>query len=334
MPSRASDFRHEPVLAAETLDALRVRPDGAYVDCTLGGGGHASLLLSRLGKGGRLVGLDRDEDALAAARPRLADVLASMSAGPSFDLVHVEFSRLAETLDALGIASVDGILADLGVSSYQLDEPSRGFGYMQDGPLDMRMDRSSPLTAATIVNTWDRAGIERILFAYGEERFSARIASAICEQREKRPFVSTGALAETIRRAIPAAVRREGPHPAKRSFQAIRIAVNGELDALDRLLADAPGRLAPNGRLAVISFHSLEDRRVKEAFRLLENPCRCPKDLPCVCGKKPLGRAVTRQPVECGPEEKERNPRARSAKLRVFERFGPEGEGRHVHDLR
>jgi len=319
------------VLPAECVAALRIRPSGTYVDCTVGGGGHASLVLAALGEGGRLVGLDNDEDALAAASPRLAAVAGLNPAHPAFDLVKTDFSGLGAALDALGIARVDGILADLGVSSYQLDEPGRGFGYMQDGPLDMRMDRLSPLTAAVVVNTYPRAELERILFEFGEERFSARIASAICEERAKKPFESTAALSETIRRAIPAAVRREGPHPAKRTFQAIRIEVNGELAALDRLLETAPQRLAPGGRLCIISFHSLEDRRVKEAFRRLERPCTCPKDLPmCVCGKVPSGKAITRQPIETGLEEKEGNPRSRSAKLRVFEAADREGASADV----
>lgn len=331
MTSRASDFRHEPVLPAECLTWLQVRPDGTYVDCTVGGAGHSSLILSALGKGGRLIGLDKDDDALDATRPRLTALLAEKASGASFDLVKSDFSCLDEALDAIGVDKVDGILADLGVSSYQLDEAGRGFGYMQDGPLDMRMDRDARLTAALVVNTYPRAEIERILFEYGEERFSARIASAIVETRVKAPFESTAALAETIRRAIPAAMRREGPHPAKRSFQAIRIEVNGELSALDRLLDIAPTRLAPGGRLCVISFHSLEDRRVKDAFKRLEKPCVCPKDLPrCHCGKVSSGRAMTRQPIEAGEPEKEHNPRSRSAKLRVFEANGGKGAGEDV----
>ena len=331
MTSRASDFRHEPVLPAECLTWLQVKPEGTYVDCTVGGAGHSSLILSALGKGGRLIGLDKDDDALDATRPRLAALLAGNASGATFDLVKSDFSHLDEALDSIGVDKVDGILADLGVSSYQLDEAGRGFGYMQDGPLDMRMDRTAPLTAATVVNTYSRADIERILFEFGEERFSARIASAIVETRAKAPFESTAALAETIRRAIPAAMRREGPHPAKRSFQAIRIEVNGELSALDRLLVIAPARLAPGGRLCVISFHSLEDRRVKDAFKRLEKPCICPKDLPrCHCGKVSAGRAMTRQPIEAGETEKEHNPRSRSAKLRVFETNSGKGAGTDV----
>ena len=331
MTSRASDFRHEPVLPAECLTWLQVKPEGTYVDCTVGGAGHSSLILSALGKGGRLIGLDKDDDALDATRPRLAALLAGNASGATFDLVKSDFSHLDEALDSIGVDKVDGILADLGVSSYQLDEAGRGFGYMQDGPLDMRMDRTAPLTAATVVNTYSRADIERILFEFGEERFSARIASAIVETRAKAPFESTAALSEIIRRAIPAAMRREGPHPAKRSFQAIRIEVNGELSALDRLLEIAPARLAPGGRLCVISFHSLEDRRVKEAFKRLEKPCICPKDLPrCHCGKVSAGRAMTRQPIEAGETEKEHNPRSRSAKLRVFETNSGKGAGTDV----
>jgi 16S rRNA (cytosine1402-N4)-methyltransferase len=331
MTSRASDFRHEPVLPEECLTWLQVRSNGTYVDCTIGGAGHSSLILAALGEGGRLIGIDKDDDALDATRPRLAGLLAEKASGATFTLVKSDFSRLDEALDSIGIDKVDGILADLGVSSFQLDEAGRGFGYMQDGPLDMRMDRNARLTAAMVVNTYPRAEIERILFEYGEERFSARIASAILEARAKAPFESTNALAETIRRAIPAAMRREGPHPAKRSFQAIRIEVNGELSALDRLLETAPTRLAPGGRLCVISFHSLEDRRVKEAFKRLEKPCVCPKDLPrCHCGKVSAGKVMTRQPIEATVTEQERNPRSRSAKLRVFEANDEQGAGANV----
>jgi 16S rRNA (cytosine1402-N4)-methyltransferase len=331
MTSRASDFRHEPVLPEECLTWLQVRSNGTYVDCTIGGAGHSSLILAALGEGGRLIGIDKDDDALDATRPRLAGLLAEKASGATFTLVKSDFSRLDEALDSIGIDKVDGILADLGVSSFQLDEAGRGFGYMQDGPLDMRMDRNARLTAAMVVNTYPRAEIERILFEYGEERFSARIASAILEARAKAPFESTNALAETIRRAIPAAKRREGPHPAKRSFQAIRIEVNGELSALDRLLETAPTRLAPGGRLCVISFHSLEDRRVKEAFKRLEKPCVCPKDLPrCHCGKVSAGKVMTRQPIEATVTEQERNPRSRSAKLRVFEANDEQGAGANV----
>lgn len=315
--SRVSDFAHRPVLLDEVLELLVIKPQGVYVDCTLGGGGHAAAILDRMETGGLLVGLDQDDDALAAAGSRLAGI--SSQAGRL--LVRSNFSELSAVMTESQISGADGILADLGVSSWQLDEAERGFAYNQDGPLDMRMDRRQPMTAARLVNTASEAELTRILQDYGEERYARRISRAIVVRRAREPFTTTGELSDLIRSAMPAAARQEAQHPAKRSFQALRIAVNGELDVLAQLLAQAPRYLNEGGRLCIITFHSLEDRLVKDAFRTLMNPCICPRDLPiCACGRVSQGLVITRRPVMAGPSEQAVNPRSRSARLRCFEK--------------
>lgn len=308
-------FGHKPVLLEECLAALNIRPDGVYVDGTLGRAGHSLEICRRLTTG-RLIAIDRDESAIEAARVRLADYLDRVT------LVHSNFQRLGDILDELGLPGVDGLLFDLGVSSPQLDEPERGFSYMHDAPLDMRMDRSAALTAREVVNTWPYEELRRILFDYGEERYAPAIARRIVQQREQAPIETTLELAELIRSAMPGAALREKQHPAKRSFQAIRIAVNGELDALPPMLEGACEHLRPGGRLAVISFHSLEDRIVKKTLQELCTGCTCPPNFPvCVCGKQPKMKLVSRKPITAGPAELTYNPRARSAKLRVAEKL-------------
>jgi len=300
------------------LDLLNIRRDGLYVDCTLGGGGHSAAILAKLGPQGRLVAIDRDQDAQLAGRERLAQE-ANHS---NWQTVHGNFSDLPEIFAELAMTGADGILADFGVSSWQLDQADRGFGYGQDGPLDMRMDRSSGATAADVVNSRSQEELVRILRDYGEERYAGRIASAIVAYRNRQPFRSTAELRDVVMRAMPAAARQEAQHPARRTFQAIRIEVNQELAAIEQLLAKAPDLLNHGGRLCVITFHSLEDRLVKEAFRKLENPCTCPREFPvCICGRKPMGRVVTRRAVVASAAEQKENPRSRSAKLRCFERL-------------
>lgn len=292
-----------------------MKPDGIYLDGTLGGAGHSSEIVRRLTTG-RLIGVDRDEIALCAARQRLAPYMDRVT------LVHANFQDLDRILQDLGILAVDGILLDLGVSSPQLDEGQRGFSYMEDAPLDMRMDRNAGLTAFEVVNTWPRQELRRILYAYGEERYAPQIASAIDRRRAAAPISTTLELVDIIRSAMPPQALREKQHPAKRSFQAIRIAVNDELTAVERVMGDAVSRLAPGGRLAVITFHSLEDRIVKNAMQDAAKGCTCPPEFPvCVCGKKPQVKLLTRKPVTASPEELEDNPRARSAKLRVCEKL-------------
>lgn len=309
------EFVHRSVLLLPTVEALAVRPDGIYLDGTLGGAGHSYEIAARLTTG-RLIGLDRDETALAAAGARLAPFAGRVT------LVHSNFADLAQVLDSLEIPAVDGMLFDLGVSSPQLDDAERGFSYMQDAPLDMRMDRTAGLTAYEVVNTWPEAELKRILYTYGEERYAPRIAAAIAARRTERPIATTLELADLIRSAMPAQALREKQHPAKRSFQAIRIAVNDELGAVERMLASAIDRLNPGGRLAVITFHSLEDRIVKTAFQEAARGCTCPKDFPvCVCGKKPKVKLITRHPIVADEAELAENPRARSAKLRVAEKL-------------
>ena len=308
------DYGHKPVLLEESLRALDIRPGGTYVDGTLGRAGHSLEILRRL-EGGRLIGIDQDQSAIDAARERLADFLDRVT------LVHGNFRDLGDILRDLGVRGVDGMLFDLGVSSPQLDEPERGFSYMHDAPLDMRMDSTAGLDAAEVVNAWSYEELRRILYEYGEERFAPQIARAIVRRREERAIETTGELVEVIRSAMPAAALREKQHPAKRSFQAIRIAVNGELDALPPMLDAAAEALLPGGRLAVITFHSLEDRIVKQGLRELATGCTCPPEFPvCVCGKKPTLRLVTRKPITASAAELEENPRSRSAKLRVAER--------------
>ena len=302
---------HIPVLLEETLSALDVRPDGLYLDGTAGGGGHSYAIASRL-KGGRLLSLDQDPDAVREAGRRLAGLPASV--------VQANFTRMDEVLRERGFGPVDGILLDIGVSSHQLDTAERGFSYHMDAPLDMRMSRSGR-TAAELVNTLDERELSSIFFRYGEEKYSRPIARAIVRARENGPVETTGQLADLIREAVPASYRREG-HPARRVFQALRIAVNGELDSLSRALDVAFGCLKPGGRLAVITFHSLEDRMVKQRFASLCRGCTCPPDFPvCVCGKTPAARLVLRKPAEASAQELESNPRARSAKLRCIEKI-------------
>jgi len=300
------------------LELLNIRDDGLYVDCTLGGGGHSAAILTKLGPQGRLVAIDRDQDAQQAGRERLAQV-ANHS---NWQTVHGNFSDLTGIFADLAITGADGILADFGVSSWQLDQADRGFGYGQDGPLDMRMDHSNGPTAADVVNSRSQEELVRILRDYGEERYAGRIASAIVAYRNRQPFRSTAELRDVVIRAMPAAARQEAQHPARRTFQAIRIEVNQELAAIEQLLANAPDLLNHGGRLCIITFHSLEDRLVKEAFRKLENPCTCPREFPvCICGRKPMGRVVTRRAVVASAAEQKENPRSRSAKLRCFERL-------------
>ncbi len=306
------DFGHVPVLLQECLDGLRVREGGVYVDGTLGRAGHSLEILRR---GGKIIGIDRDLAAIDAAKERLSGFLDRVT------LVHGNFCDLAAILRNLNAGLVDGMLFDLGVSSPQLDEARRGFSYMQDAPLDMRMDESAELDAKTVVNSWSREELTRILYEYGEERYAPQIARGIVRRREESPICSTGELVEIIRSAMPAAALREKQHPAKRTFQAVRIAVNGELDALPPMLEAAVDGLKPGGRLAVITFHSLEDRIVKQSMRAMAVGCTCPPQFPvCVCGKKPKVKLITRKPLTAGPSEINENPRSRSAKLRIAER--------------
>ncbi|NJJ41078.1 16S rRNA (cytosine(1402)-N(4))-methyltransferase RsmH [Paenibacillus apii] len=316
-------FHHITVLKEEATEGLNVREDGIYVDCTLGGAGHSALIASRLGEQGRLIAFDQDDSALDNAREKLAVF------GDKVILVKTNFRDLEEVLRSLpavpqkdGVPQVDGILFDLGVSSPQFDEGERGFSYNHDAPLDMRMDRSAELTAADIVNTWPEQEIARVLFQYGEEKFSRRIAGKIVERRAVRPIETTGELADIIKEAIPAATRRTGGHPAKRSFQGLRIAVNDELGAFEEALHAAVRCLAPGGRVSVITFHSLEDRICKQILNGYVGRCTCPPDFPmCVCGGKGQVKLINRKPLTPGEEELERNPRARSAKLRIAEKL-------------
>ena len=306
--------RHVSVLLQECIENLRIRPDGVYLDGTLGLGGHSYQIASRLTTG-RLICIDRDETAIERSRVRLAPFADRIT------FVHGNFSDAAEILDRLGIGGADGMLFDLGVSSPQLDEIQRGFSYMGDAPLDMRMDAGASLTAYEVVNTWPEERLNRILWDYGEERYARRITAAILRRREERPIETTLELVDIIKGAMPAAALREKQHPAKRSFQAIRIAVNDELGAIASMLETAPDKLNVGGRLCVISFHSLEDRIVKSGINARENGCTCPREAPiCTCGFVRTLKSVTRKPILPSPEETERNPRARSAKLRVAER--------------
>ena len=310
-----SSFHHVSVLLDASIDALNIRPDGIYVDGTLGGGGHSREIASRLTTG-HLIGIDRDETALAAAGERLAPFMDRVT------LVHSNFCEMDSVIRSLGYPGVDGVLLDLGVSSPQLDESSRGFSYMADAPLDMRMDRGDTLTAYQVVNEWSYEELKRILFDYGEERYAPLIAGAICRRREQKPIATTLELVAIIRGSVPPAALREKQHPAKRSFQAIRIAVNDELGAVSKAMEAAIPMLNPGGRLAVITFHSLEDRIVKSSMAEAARGCTCPPSFPvCVCGKKPKVKLLSRKPILPGAEELEENPRARSAKLRVCEKL-------------
>lgn len=309
-----SEFHHVSVLLDECIDGLNIKPDGIYVDGTLGGAGHSYHIAEKLTTG-RLIGIDRDPVALKAAGERLSPFADRVT------LVHSNFCRMGQVLQELGISGVDGILLDLGVSSPQLDDGSRGFSYMTDAPLDMRMDNGDALSADTVVNTWSYEELKRILYDYGEERYAPAIAAAIVRKREVSPIRTTLELVDVIRSAMPPAALREKQHPAKRTFQAIRIAVNDELNSVSKAMDAAIPCLNPGGRLAVITFHSLEDRIVKNAMAAAAKGCICPPEFPvCVCGRKPQVTVLTRKPIVSGEEELERNPRARSAKLRICEK--------------
>ena len=309
------EYTHKSVLLDECIESLNIRPDGVYVDGTLGRAGHSREIAKRLTTG-RLICIDRDMAAIEAAKVRLADWMDRVT------LIHSNFSEVKEVLSAAGVDGVDGMLFDLGVSSPQLDDASRGFSYMQDAPLDMRMDVSDPLTAHEVVNRWSFEELRRILTEYGEERYSSKIARTIVQVRETAPIETTLQLVDVIKSAMPPAALREKQHPAKRSFQAIRIAVNDELGSVEKVMKDAIPALNPGGRLAIITFHSLEDRIVKNGMAEAAKGCTCPPRLPvCVCGNKPKVKLISRKPIVSGDEELERNPRARSAKLRVCEKL-------------
>ena len=310
-----SEFHHVSVLLWECIEGLNIKPDGIYVDGTLGGAGHSSEIVKRL-ENGRHIGIDRDNVALKAAGERLSPWADKVT------LVHSNFCEIKQVLDDLDIGGVDGILLDLGVSSPQLDDGARGFSYMPYAPLDLRMNNEDPLTAHDVVNTWSYEELKRILYDYGEERYAPQIASAICRKREIKPIETTLELVDVIRGAMPPAALREKQHPAKRSFQAIRIAVNDELGSVEKVMRDAIPKLNKGGRLAVITFHSLEDRIVKNAMTAASKGCTCPPSFPvCVCGKKPQVKLITKKPIVSGDEELEMNPRARSAKLRICEKL-------------
>ena len=310
------EFKHTSVLLEECIGNLHINPCGVYVDGTLGGGGHAFEICRRLSEGGTLIGIDRDRDALSAAEERLS----SFSCRRIF--VQSNYAQIKQILQELDMDHIDGALLDLGVSSFQLDNSQRGFSYMQDAPLDMRMNRDDGFTAYDVINGYDRQELSRIISAYGEEKWASRIASFIVNARKNGPIETTGQLVEVIKAAIPAKARREGPHPAKRTVQAIRIEVNDELAQLKEAIDAFCDVLAPGGRLCVISFHSLEDRIVKEIMAKRANPCTCPPEFPvCVCGKKPDVIRITRKPILPGEQEIEENPRSRSAKLRVCEKI-------------
>ena len=309
------EFKHTSVLFDECMEGLDIKPDGIYVDGTMGGGGHSSGICSQLSEEGTFIGIDRDMDAHRAAQARLADYPCRKI------FVQSNYSDIKDVLEELGIDHIDGALLDLGVSSFQLDNPERGFSYMQDAPLDMRMNQQDDLTAWDVVNTYDAKELKEIISKYGEERWASRIAEFIVKKREDAQLESTSELVDVIKAAIPAAARRDGPHPAKRTFQALRIHVNDELGQLERAIEAFCDVLAPDGRLCVITFHSLEDRIVKDIIARRVNPCTCPKEFPvCVCGKKPDIKKISGKPIVPTPEELEANPRSRSAKLRVAEK--------------
>ena len=308
-------FEHVSVLLHETVDGLNVRPDGTYVDATLGGGGHAFEVCSRLNDKGRFIGIDQDADAIEAAGKRLAGF------GEKVTIIRSNYRDMRPQLQNIGVGKVDGIVIDLGVSSYQLDTAKRGFSYRMDAPLDMRMDQRQKMTARDIVNSYSEAELYRVIRDYGEDKFAKNIAKHIVAEREKGPVETTGQLNEIIRRAIPMKIQNTSGHPSKRTFQAIRIELNHELDVLRDSLDDMINMLNPGGRICIITFHSLEDRIVKSSFRKNENPCICPSHFPvCVCGKTSKGRVVTRKPILPSKEEMESNSRSKSAKLRIFER--------------
>ncbi|WP_302631586.1 16S rRNA (cytosine(1402)-N(4))-methyltransferase RsmH [uncultured Clostridium sp.] len=309
------EFNHISVLLNECLEGLNIKENGIYVDGTLGGAGHSSEILKRLSNEGRLIGIDQDTDALKAAKERLKNY-------SNVTFVHSNFSSIENVLNNLNIDGVDGILMDLGVSSYQLDEGERGFSYMKDAPLDMRMNRDNDFSAYNVINEYSEEDLYRIIRDYGEEKFARRIASFIVENRQEKNIETTLELVEIIKSAIPAKARREGPHPAKRTFQAIRIEVNSELSILNKTIEDGVGKLNKGGRMAIITFHSLEDRIVKNKFRDLAVSCRCPKEFPvCVCGEKAKVKVISRKAIEPTKEEVDINPRSRSAKLRIIEKL-------------
>lgn len=310
------EFKHYSVLLEETIENLNIKPDGIYVDGTLGGGGHSYQIAKRLGAGGRLIGIDQDADAIAAATERLAEFSDKVT------IIRINYANMKEELHAIGIEHVDGIILDLGVSSFQLDTPERGFTYREaDAPLDMRMDSRQSLTAKDIVNEYSEMDLYRIIRDYGEDKFAKNIAKHIVSERQKKPIETTGELTEIIRASIPMKVQMTGGHPAKRTFQAIRIELNKELEVLQNNLDEMIDLLNPEGRICIITFHSLEDRIVKTNFKKNEDPCTCPKDFPvCVCGKVSKGKVITRKPILPSEEELEENSRSKSAKLRVFER--------------
>lgn len=309
------EFNHISVLLNECIEGLNIKENGIYVDGTLGGGGHSSHIAAKLTTG-RLIGIDQDTDAIQAASKRLEPYK------NVFTAVHSNFYNVREVLDNLGIEKADGFLLDLGVSSYQLDEADRGFSYMHDAPLDMRMNRENEYSAWNVVNEKSEKELNDIIFKYGEEKWAKRIAQFIVQERAIKPIETTYELVEVIKKAVPKGARRDGPHPAKRTFQAIRIEVNGELAILDKTVDDMVASLNPGGRLCIITFHSLEDRIIKNSMKRHENPCVCPPEFPvCVCGKKPDGKVITRKPILPSDEELELNPRSRSAKLRILERI-------------
>lgn len=307
---------HKPVLVEEVMQYMRCRKGGIYIDGTIGGGGHALEICRRIDGDGLLIGIDRDDEALAHAAEMLKEYSGCVR------LIKGDFRYMKALVNDIGVNEVDGVLLDLGVSSHQLDDAGRGFSYNAEAALDMRMDKQQLLTARDVVNTYDEKRLYEIIKDYGEERWAKRIASFIVKERQRYPIETTDQLVEVIKKAIPAAARREGPHPARRTFQAIRIEVNDELNSIKEGLIQAMDCLKPGGRLCVISFHSLEDRLVKDTFRRWQNPCTCPPDTPvCVCGNKPVAAIVTKKPVTASPDEVESNPRARSAKLRVCEKL-------------
>lgn len=310
------NFSHTSVLLFECIEALNIRNGFTYIDCTAGGGGHSLEIAKRMGKDSRLICFDRDKTAIAAASERLKDYSDRVT------FVNDNFSSLGKIIKDLNINNLGGVLADLGCSSYQFDTPERGFSYMHDAPLDMRMDVDSPLSAYDVVNAYSEEKLKNIIYTYGEERFAPKIASAICRERQVSPIKTTHELSNIIKSAIPTPARAEGHHPAKRTFQAIRIEVNSELDAIEPLIRDAASALVSGGRMAIISFHSLEDRIVKQTYRSLASGCTCPKDFPiCICGNKPTVKEVSKKPILPSEEELENNPRSRSAKLRVAEKL-------------
>ncbi len=311
------EFNHKSVLLEETINSLNIKPDGIYVDGTLGGAGHAAKVIERLSGNGRFIGIDQDEDALCAAK----DKLSRYNDKVRIDIVKSNYKDMINVLKSLNIEKVDGILLDIGVSSYQIDTVERGFTYKEDGPLDMRMDKSSSFSAKNVVNEYSEMELFRIIRDYGEDKFAKNIAKHIVQKRAEKPFETTGELIEAIKAAIPAKIRANGGHPAKKTFQAIRIEVNKELEVLENSIDEMIDALADGGRLSIITFHSLEDRIVKNKFRENENPCICPPNFPvCVCGRKSKGIVITRKPIVPSDEEISENKRSKSSKLRVFER--------------